>query len=139
MTLPSMTRFETPNPSFGRGIGEHRQGLDAADDSWFVRGVGRPSKIDRQEIMGAFMAVKVWTAFGRVVVAERTTARPVHFVPISLRESVNYENSEATIRPNPRSGPRWTTPPASRPSAAGARRLVLNVKAIQTPLSIFHQ
>jgi len=25
-----------------------------------VRGIGRPAKVDRQEVMGAYMAVKIW-------------------------------------------------------------------------------
>ena len=54
--------FETPHQQggFGTGVGEHRQGYEPSDDSWFVRAVGRPSKIDRQEIVGAFAAIKEW-------------------------------------------------------------------------------
>jgi D-glucosaminate-6-phosphate ammonia-lyase len=56
--------FEMAHPQggFGTGIGEHRLGLEASDDSWYVRAVGRPSKIDRQEIVGVWAAVKEWTA-----------------------------------------------------------------------------
>lgn len=56
--------FETPHEQggFGTGIGEHRAGLEPTDDTWFVRSVGRPSKIDRQEIVGAWAAVKEWVS-----------------------------------------------------------------------------
>ena len=42
----------------GKGIGEYNR----AQDTWYVRGVGRPAKIDRQELVGTLVAVEQWCA-----------------------------------------------------------------------------
>lgn len=50
------TGWSTPK-DFGRGIGEKAAFLGGG---WYVRGIGRPAKVDRQEVMGVYMALKIW-------------------------------------------------------------------------------
>jgi D-glucosaminate-6-phosphate ammonia-lyase len=58
MFLQTFVGFERSNEEFGAGIGE--ENTFSGDSTWYVRGIGRPQKVDRQEIMGVYMAVKIW-------------------------------------------------------------------------------
>ena len=58
MFLQTFVGFERSNEEFGAGIGEENSFM--GDSTWYVRGIGRPQKVDRQEIMGVYMAVKIW-------------------------------------------------------------------------------
>jgi D-glucosaminate-6-phosphate ammonia-lyase len=65
MFLQTFVGYETSSgdrswgpDNFGAGIGE--ENVYGGDSTWFVRGIGRPHKVDRQEVMGAYMATKLW-------------------------------------------------------------------------------